>query len=54
MPALLKFAPKVSSDTAAHAATFWNSTFKSFSAAVVSLANPRQPRNETPGKSHLT
>jgi len=36
------------------ASTFWKSTFKSFSAAPASLANRRQPRNETPGKSNLT
>jgi hypothetical protein len=54
MPGLLKFGPKVSFATAAPASTFWESTFKSFSAAAALVANPRQPRTEPPGESDLT
>ncbi len=50
MPGLSRFAPRASSDIAGPASMFWKNTFRNFETDPASPANPKQLRNETPGK----
>ena len=50
MRGLSKFGLRGNSDIAERASMFWKNTFRNFETDLASPANPKQLRNEAPGK----